>query len=108
MVMDNICHLLNNFLHCSAYETILFGWVMHQQSIIDTLLKNLDTENCRILCISLLTDEVDLRRRLLSDIKNGQRNAEIIDRSIARLPLYQSLHTIKIDTRGKVRQRNRR
>ena len=20
MVMDNICHLLNNFIHCSAYE----------------------------------------------------------------------------------------
>ena len=22
MVMDNICYLLNNFLHCSAYETL--------------------------------------------------------------------------------------
>ncbi len=24
MVMDNICHLLNNFLHCSANENIVF------------------------------------------------------------------------------------
>ena len=24
MVTDNICHLLNNFLHCSAYEHIIF------------------------------------------------------------------------------------
>lgn len=35
MVMDNICFLLNNFLRCSAYENIIFCWVMHEQSIID-------------------------------------------------------------------------
>ena len=26
MVVDNICHLLNNFIHCSAYENIIFCW----------------------------------------------------------------------------------
>lgn len=26
MVMDNICYLLNNFLHCSAYENVIFCW----------------------------------------------------------------------------------
>ena len=24
MVLDNICHLLNNFIHCSSYENIIF------------------------------------------------------------------------------------
>ena len=24
MVVDNICHLLNNFLHCSAYDNVIF------------------------------------------------------------------------------------
>lgn len=33
MVLDNICHLLNNFLKCSAYENIIFCWVMHEQQI---------------------------------------------------------------------------
>ena len=32
MVTDNICYLLNNFLHCSAYENVIFCWVMHQQA----------------------------------------------------------------------------
>ncbi|MEG2207460.1 MAG: AAA family ATPase, partial [Clostridia bacterium] len=36
MVMHNICFLLNQFLHCSAYENVIFCWVMHEQSIIDT------------------------------------------------------------------------
>ena len=33
MVTDNICFLLNSFLHCSAYQNIIFCWVMHEQDI---------------------------------------------------------------------------
>lgn len=33
MVMQNICFLLNSFLHCSAFEHIIFCWVMHEQAI---------------------------------------------------------------------------
>ncbi len=75
MVLDNICYLLNNFIHCSAYENIILGWVMHEQSIIDAILKRLDTENCIVNCISLLVDEktsiADLREILLQ--KSGNR-----------------------------------
>lgn len=101
MVTDNICYLLNNFLHCSAYENIIFCWVMHEQSIIDSILERLDTENCAIKCISLIADETTLRSRLAADIKRGIRTADVIRRSIERLPLYQTLDTIKIDTDGK-------
>ena len=38
MVMDNICYLLNNFLKCSAYDNIVFCWVLHEQNILDDLL----------------------------------------------------------------------
>ncbi len=34
MVIENICFLLNNFIKCSAYENIVFCWVMHEQSIM--------------------------------------------------------------------------
>ena len=101
MVTDNICYLLNNFLHCSAYENIIFCWVMHEQSIIDSILERLDTENCAIKCISLIADETTLRSRLAAYFKRGIRTADVIRRSIERLPLYQTLDTIKIDTDGK-------
>ena len=29
MVTENICFLLNQFLRCSAYDHIIFCWVMH-------------------------------------------------------------------------------
>lgn len=101
MVLDNICHVLNNFLHCSAYENILFCWVLHQQSILDAILKNLDLQNCRVTAISLTADEKTLRERLERDVRKGLRTPDVIGRSLERLPLYDSLDTIKIDTTGK-------
>lgn len=104
MVMDNICHLLNNFLRCSAYGAVIFCWVMHEQSILDTILSRLDTANCDVKAISLITDETNLKKRLTLDIANGIRTPDILERSVQRIPLYQALNTIKIDTSGKTVQ----
>ena len=101
MVMDNICYLLNNFLHCSAYENVIFCWVMHQQSIIDSIVEKLDTQNCDVKCISLIVDEANLRKRLTKDVESGIRVEDIIERSITRIPMYDTLNTIKIDTNEK-------
>lgn len=101
MVVDNICHLLNNFLHCSAYENVIFCWVMHEQSIIDSILERLDTTDCAVRCISLIVDEQTLKERLTTDISNGIREEDIVERSVARIHMYQKLGTIKVDTCGK-------
>ena len=101
MVTDNICYLLNNFLCCSAYENIIFCWVMHEQFIIDSIVERLNTENCIVKCISLMADEATLLNRLESDIKSGTRTDDVIERSVARISKYQSLNTIKIDTVNK-------
>lgn len=101
MVIDNICHLLNNFLKCSAYENIIFCWVMHEQHIINTIIEKLETKNCAVKCISLVTNEKNLRNRLSKDVETGIRTADVIERSVSRIPLYQTLNTIKIDTNEK-------
>ena len=101
MVTNNICYLLNNFLKCSAYENIIFCWVMHEQSIINSILEKLDTQNCEVKCVSLVADEKTLCERLSMDVERGIRSEDIIERSIARIPMYQALGTIKIDTNAK-------
>ncbi len=101
MVTNNICYLLNNFLRCSAYENIIFCWVLHEQSIIDSILEKLDTHNCEVKCISLVADEKTLRERLVTDVERGIRSEDVIERSIARISMYQALNTIKIDTNAK-------
>ena len=101
MVTNNICYVLNNFLKCSAYENIIFCWVMHEQRIIDSILEKLDTQNCEVKCVSLVADEKTLCERLSMDVKRGIRSEDVIERSIARIPMYQALGTIKIDTNAK-------
>lgn len=101
LVLDNIIHILNNYIHCSCYENIIFCWVMHEQSIINMILDALDTQNIKVIKISLLADENSLKNRLAQDIQNGIRTMDVVDRSLYRLPLYQKLDTIKIDTTDK-------
>ena len=35
------------------------------------------------------------------DVERGIRSEDVIERSIARIPMYQTLNTIKIDTNEK-------
>ncbi len=101
MVLDNICYLLNSFLRCSVYDHIIFCWVMHEQCIIDAILKRLEIKDCELRCVSLVADENTIRDRLKKDVLQGIRTIDLIDRSIGKIPLYQRLNTIKIVTDGK-------
>lgn len=98
VVLDNICHMLNNFLHCTAYRHIVFCWVMHEQAIVEEILRRLDTEPCSVHAVSLVCTENALRERLEKDVRFGVREPDVIPRSLQRLPLYQTVRTVKIDT----------
>lgn len=98
MVLENICFLLNQFIRCSAYETILFCWVMHQQDIIDSICARLHTtEDCEIKRISLVCEEECLSARIQADVDAGKRQPDAIERSLGYLPLYEALDTVKIN-----------
>ena len=101
MVMDNICALLGNFLKCTEIDHVLFCWVMHEQGILNEILSRLDLTGCNVVSVSLVCTEAVLRTRLQKDIDAGLRSGDILTRSPQRLPLYEKLDTIKIDTTGK-------
>lgn len=101
MVQENICFLLNQFIHCSVYENIIFGWVMHEQNIIDSIMERLDKTDCEVKLISLVCSPSTLRKRLEKDIRDGIRTSDIVERSMIRIPLYDKLDTIKVNTDGK-------
>lgn len=101
MVMDNISYLLNNFIHCSEYENIIFCWVLHEQKIIDSILSKLDIKNINVISISLLCKEKALRERIQKDICNKLRNKDVLEKSIERIHLYEKLDTVKIEVSEK-------
>lgn len=97
MVIDNICHLLNNFLSCSAYEHILFCWVMQEEQIITEILSRLKVGNYRLTKFSLICSEMKLKERLMRDVEAGVRSADVLERSTSRLQQYLDMDTEKID-----------
>lgn len=97
MVLENITSLLNNFIRCPAYENVIFCWVMHEQEIIDAIISRLDTCGCQVYMISLMCSREALRERLQRDVDSGIRTEDAIDRSLDRIPLYESLDTVSVD-----------
>ena len=98
MVLDNITALLGNFLRCSAYDHVIFSWVMHQQSIVDTVLERLNLTDVKVVSVSLVCSREALLQRLYRDVEAGIRQPDILLRSPQRLSLYDSMNTEKIDT----------
>lgn len=93
MVLDNITHCLNNFIHTPGIENIIFCWVMHKQDIIDQIVQQLDTEGVDIHLISLICEKEELIKRMLID----RRDNQTIRKSLQYLELYKDLDTQKID-----------
>lgn len=93
MVLDNITHCLNNYIHTPGIENIIFCWVMHKQDIIDQIIQKLDTEGVDIHLISLICEKEELIKRMLID----RRDNQTIRKSLQYLELYKDLDTQKID-----------
>lgn len=97
MVLDNIAHLLNNFLSCPAYDNVIFCWVMHQESIINSILSRLVGDDYEIYKFTLTASESALTQRITKDVEAGVRAPDVLERSLPRVRLYDAMDTVKID-----------
>lgn len=98
MVMENIAFLLNQFLRCSAYENVLFCWVLHERTIWEDLLGRLDLMGVQVVRLSLVCAPQELVRRLESDIAKGVRTPDVIDRALHRMDCCKGLEIPHLDT----------
>lgn len=103
LVLDNVCHLLGNFLRCGAYENVVFGWVMHERAIVEEILARLPIAECgaAVRWVSLVASEEELRGRIERDVDAGLRDAAAVRRALAYLPLYRELGSELVDTTGR-------
>lgn len=96
MALNNIAYLLRSFLDNSGYETVIFCWVIHQEEIFHQILTRLQGKEFELHQFTLICTRQTLRERLEKDVQHGLRQEEVIGRSMARLPLYEKMNTIKI------------
>ncbi len=96
LVMNNITDMLNRFLACPAFETVLFCWVLHQQAILDELLARLHLEGAELRIFTLTAKPDTLRAHIQKDVDTGLRAPDVLQRSLERLPLYEKMDTEKL------------
>lgn len=101
MVLDNIVYLLNSFLHCSVYENVVFGWVLHLPGTWAELESRLDTAGWRVVRTVLVCTPEALRARLEADLAAGRRQPGCLPRALDRLEACRRLPAAwQLDTTG--------
>jgi len=69
---------------------------MHEQVMIDHISERLNISDCSVKVISLMASEDTLIKRIGGDVEKGIRTTDVLDRSIAKIPLYRELDSIKV------------
>ena len=95
MVIGNIVYLLNSFLKNPFSETVLFCWVLPDKTIINEIIDKLTETSFSKIRISLICSPEILVQRL-EQRENIKK--ETMERSLAYLPKYQNMNTLKINT----------
>ena len=101
MVLDNITHLLRNFLLQKEYEHVIFCWVMDEDGIVSSILERLSDLSFKSYVITLRLRDATLVSHLSTDIEKGIRTLDSIEKSLARQKKYEIMNTIKVDIDGK-------
>ena len=96
MVERNICLVLNSFIQ-EHFSYIIFTWVLHLDSIVDTILGGLDQSCFNFMHYTLICDEETLKERLSADV--GRTTDPLL--AVARLKESKNVKSIKIDTINK-------
>lgn len=100
MVVDHIVHLLRGFLTNSHFENVIFCWVIHQETIFDSILKPLADLRFQLEKITLMLSPQQLRAHFAQDAAAGLRRMEDAQASVDRLALYRNMDTFKLWTDG--------
>jgi len=97
MALKNMSYLLDSYLRCSAYENIVFGWVLHHEGMIDKVLSMIESGNYVLHKFSLVCSESTLIARLQKDLDDGVRKHVSWNHALSTRPNFDKMDTIKID-----------
>ena len=88
MVVDNICFVLNSFLRCSAFESVVFCWVMQTPDIVQQVLGRLPAGLFSPRLITLMASPEALAARVQKDVDARLRGADALARALCYREKY--------------------
>ena len=101
MAVDNIVHMINNYLNCSHCSYVVFSWVMDKKEVYQKIIESIHREDIRLYEITLNCTEKALIDRWQKDIQCDWRIEKWLSISKKSLRYFEGLDTILIDTSNK-------
>lgn len=96
MAVDNIAHLVNNYLTCSVCDHVVVNWVLDEKAVMDSLLSRISGAEVRHFILTCSGEALEARWR--ADKTTEWRTEEWLQVSRRLLPYFDALEGIHVDT----------
>ncbi len=98
MAVDNIIHMIHNYLKCSHCDYVVFNWVIDKHEVYQDITSRLISNDVEIYEITLTCSEKALADRWYQDNLCDWRIEEWLNVSKKSLSYFNGLDTMSIDT----------
>ena len=97
MAVDNILHMIGNYLKCSECRMVVLVWLMDDEWVRKSLADGLAAFRAEVKSVTLICDRETLITRWNGDRNCEWRTAQWLEAALASLPAFSSLDNT-IDT----------
>lgn len=98
MAIDNITHMIRNYMNCSECEYIIFNWLIDQERVYKDILEAISDLHYKLYQITLTCSATALEKRWYNDKINDWRIESWLEISKKSLSYFENLETLKVDT----------
>ena len=91
MAVDNILHMIGNYMKCSACSMVVLVWLMDDPSVLRSVLDGLAALRAEVKSVTLICDRDTLIRRWKNDRSCEWRTDQWLEISLASLPRFASM-----------------
>ena len=99
MAVDNILHMVENYQKCSLCKSVVISWLMDEDRVISELVEGIRKLGVNVDTVTLVCDEMQLRKQWKEDQTCPWRTDEWFNKSIMSLDHFRSRNDC-IDTGG--------
>ena len=99
MAVDNILHMIGNYLHCSECKRIVLVWLMDDPWVLQSILDGLAALQAETKSVTLVCDRESLISRWKNDHSCEWRTDHWLEISLRSLPRFASMENV-LDTSG--------
>ena len=91
MAVDNILHMVGNYMRCSACSMVVLVWLMDDPQVCRQITEGLSAMQADVEYVTLVCDEESLIRRWKNDRNCEWRTDEWLEASLRSLPRFAAM-----------------